>query len=362
MTRRDLLRLALTLATIGPLAGCSVYGFASAFGGMTGSGTSVSGVATDRLFDLKGQIRLPQPLTSGRPLAELPALSTVAPLMAVAPMAGVHLYGTSALYTAQAVGFGPGTVREAEIQFVDVLTGDVAATVSTDVDGRYAARLNLKGTQHPFVAQTFLRNQFNQVVGFLAAPLGVDVSTVGGKHAQVDLSPASTMVAFSSVLLTEAYPGFDMRKGFAGIKSQRLAAMVSKIDPNRLQQAALLLDQSRTLNQASSFDTLISNTATASAVLTFQVKTLAMQALATDSLTVEAPGLNAALLGQLVERIAAVTTPPAADSTQGFFETIAKQVDLPLAKSEGEQISATLPPLPPLPTPTPADGMNVTFE
>lgn len=362
MTRRTLLRLALTLATVGPLAGCSVYGFASALGGLTGHGAAVSDVATDRLFDLQGQIRLPQTLTMSRPLPDQPALSTVAPLLAVAPMAGVHLFNTSSLREPQSVSFSPGTVREATIQFIDVVTGKVAATASTDVDGKYAARLTFNGTRHPFVAQTIVRNQFNQVVGFLAAPLGVDVSTVPGKRAQVDLSPASTMVAFSSLLLTEAYPGFDMRKGFEGITSKRLAAMVSAIAPQQLQKASALLDQSRTLNQAASFDALLSDTATASAVLTFQVKTLAMQALATDSLNVEAPGLNAAVLGQMVDRISALTTVPPTDSTKGFFEAIAPMIDLPLAKSEGEQISATLPALPPLPSPTPADGMNVTFE
>ncbi|HEY9856660.1 MAG TPA: hypothetical protein V6D05_13035 [Stenomitos sp.] len=361
MTRRTLLRLSLGLAVVGPLAGCSVYGFTSALGSLGGQ-AEVSDVATSRLFNVEGQIRLPLGLTTGRALQDLPALTTVSPLMAVAPTAGVHVYGTAAVRETQSIGFASGTVHEAEIQFVDVVTGEVAATASTTVEGKYAARLSFTGTTHPFVAQTILRNQFNQVVGFLAAPLGVDVSTVAGKKALVDLSPASTMVAFSSVLLTEAYPGFDMRKGFVGIRSKRLAAMVSEISPQRLQKAVTLLDQSRTLSQGTSFDSLLSDTATASAVLTFQVKTLAMQALATDSLTVEAPGLNAALLGQMVDRIAAVTTPPAVDSAQGFFQAIAQQVDLPQAKSDGEQLATTLPELPPLPTPTPADGMNVTFE
>lgn len=360
MTRRSLLRAGLILATVGPLAGCSVYGLASAVGGLTGSGSAVSGLATERIFQVQGQIRLPLDLTASRPLEDLPALTTVAPLMAVAPLAGVHLYGTAAMREIQ--GFGPGTVSEGLIQFVDLVTGDVTATASTDAEGKYAASLIFAGTQRPFVAQTVLRNKYNQVVGFLAAPLGVDVSTVGGKRAQVDLSPATTMVAFSSVLLSETYPDFDLRKGFVGTKSPRLAAMVGQIAPSRLHQAALLLDQSRTLSQAASFGPLLSDSATASAVLTFQVKKLAMQALAANSLTVEAPGVNAAILGQMIERMALVTAPPAADSTQGFFEAIGQQVDLPSALASGEQIAVTLPSLPPLPTPTPADGLDVTFE
>lgn len=362
MTRRTLLRLSLILSTLVPLAGCSVYGFTSALGGLSSNGQSVSDVATDRIFNVQGQIRLPQTLTSSRALHELPALSALTPLMAVAPMAGVHVYGTTALREAQSLGFGTGTVREAEIQFVDVTTGQVAATASTDPLGHYAARLVFKGTERPFVAQTVLRNQLNQVVGFLAAPMGVDVSTVGGKRAQVDLTPGTTMVAFTSVLLTETYPTFDLRTGFVGLKSERLAAMVSTLPPARLQSAAALLDQSRTLNQAITFEALTSDAATASAVMTFQVRKLAMQALATDSLTVEAPGLNAALLGQLVDRLASLTSPPVVDSTQSFFEAIAQQVDLPLAKSEGNVISDTLPALPPLPSPTPADGLDVTFN
>lgn len=362
MTRRTTLRLSLFLATVVPLAGCSVYGFTSALGGLTGNGQSVSDVATDRIFNVEGQIRLPQTLTTGRALHELPALTSLSPLMAVAPMAGVHVYGTTSLRQTQALGFGPGTVREAQIQFVDVTTGEVAATASTDPTGQYSARLVFKGTERPYIAQTVLRNQLNQVVGFLAAPLGVDVSTVGGKRARVDLTPGTTMVAFSSVLLTEAYPTFDLRTGFVGIKSQRLAAMVSTIPPAKLQSAAALLDQSRTLNQATTFDGLTSDTATASAVMTFQVRKLAMEALATDSLAAEAPGLNAALLGQMIERLSTLTSPPVVGSTQSFFEAIAQQVDLPLAKSEGDSIGGSLPVLPPLPSPTPADGLDVTFN
>lgn len=362
MTHRTFLRLSLLLATVGPLAGCSAYGIFSTLSGLSPSGQTVSDVAADRIFQVQGQVRLPQSLTSARPLAEMPALTTVAPLFAVAPLAGVHVYGAAAVnFQAQTTSFGSGTVRETLIQFVDPETGEISATASTDVDGRYNARLVFKGTDHPFIAQTVLRNQFNQVVGFLAAPMGVDVSKPSGKHGQVDLSPGTTMIAFSSVLLSETYPTFDLRTGFVGVKSKRLAAMVGEVAPNRMQSAAALLDQSRTLSEAGGFDSLLSNTATASAVLTFQVKKLAMQALATDSITVEATGLNAAILGQLVERMALVTAPPAG-STQGFFEAIAQQVDLPSAKSQGEAIADTLPTLPPLPTPTPADGIGVTFE
>jgi hypothetical protein len=191
--------------------------------------------------------------------------------------------------------------------------------------------------------------------------VGADVSEPVGKRPTLDLSAGSTLVALSTTLLSEAYPTFDMTKGYAGIKSGRLAAMVGAIPLHRLQGAARLLNQSRTLN-ADSFDRLLSDTATASAVMTYEVRKLAQQATGAASITEEAPGVNAAILGQLVERLSSLTTPPAADSTQGFFEAIGKQVDLDQARTEGETIKTVLPSLPPLPTPTPAKGVEVVFE
>lgn len=361
MTRRLTLRVGLALCTLGPLAGCSVYGLATALGSLTNTSTQVSGVANNRLLELSGLVRVPDALSANGQVSTLPPLTTVTPLLAVAPLAGVHLYATSAVRAAQSTDFGPGILRSAPIEFVDMVTGAIAATTSTDLNGRYVAQLVFAGTQHPFMAETLLRNPFNQVVGFLAAPIGADVSTPSGKHATVDLSPATTMVAFSASLLSESYPTFDPRFGFTGVKSARLAAMIGTISPSSLQAAATMLDQSRTLSEATTFDGLLSDTATASAVLTYEVKKLAAQALATDSLTVESPGLNAAILGQMVARISALTT-PVPGGAQGFFDTVAGTVNLDLAKGQGGPISAALPNLPPLPTPTPAQGVNVVFQ
>ncbi|HEY9900476.1 MAG TPA: hypothetical protein V6D00_14970 [Pantanalinema sp.] len=355
------LRLGLLLGVLAPLAGCSVYGLASSMGFGATEGRSTSEIATDRISVLSGHVQVPAALGGTKALAEMSPLTVVSPLLAVAPLAGVHLYAPSSIRSVQATSFGPEGVREALVEFVDLETGEVAATATTGQDGLYATRLVFKGTRHSYMAQTILRNARGQVVGFLAAPVGVDVSLPVGKRPSLDLSAGSTLVALSTTLLSDAYPTFDMTKGYAGIKSGRLAAMVGTIPPHRLQGAASLLDQSRTLN-ADSFDKLLSDAATASAVMTYEVRKLAQQATGAASITEEAPGVNAAILGQLVDRLASLTTPPSADSTQGFFEAVGKQVDLGQARTDGDQIKTALPSLPPLPSPTPAKGVEVVFE
>lgn len=361
---RFALRMSLLLGVLGPLAGCSVYGLASTLGFGSTEVRGTSDLATDRVSVLSGRVQVPAALSGAKALADLPALTTVAPLLAVAPLAGVHLYAPSSLglgRAVQAASFGPEGVRDALVEFVDLETGEVAATASTGVNGLYATRLVFKGARHSYMAQTLLRNGRNQVVGFLAAPVGVDVSQPVGKRPVLDLSPGSTLVALSTTLLSEAYPTFDLSKGYAGIKSGRLAAMVGAIPPHRLQGAASLLNQSRTLN-ADSFDKMLSDTATASAVMTYEVRKLAQQATGASSITQESPGVNASILGQIVDSLSNLTTPPAADTTQGFFEAIGKQVDLGRANTDGDQIETTLPSLPPLPSPTPAKGVEVVFE
>lgn len=358
------LRVSLLLGVLGPLAGCSVYGLASSLG-LGASGTrGTSDLAVDRVSVLSGRVLLPAAMTGATAIADMPALSVRSPLLEVAPLAGVHLYETTSLATSrqvQVARIAPGGVRDALVEFIDLETGEVAATASTGANGLYSTRLVFKGVRHSYMAQTLLRNGKDQVIGFLAAPVGVDVSQPEGKRPSLDLSPGSTLVALSTTLLSEAYPSFDLSKGFAGIKSGRLSALASKLAPQNMQGAAALLNQSSTLN-AADFDRLISDTATASAVMTYEVRKLAQQATGASSITQEAPGVNASILAQLVQRLAGLTTPPAADSTQGFFEAIGKQVDLAKAVTEGEQIKAELPTLPPLPSPTPAKGIEVVFE
>ena len=361
MTRRLAWRLFLMIGSVGPLVGCSVYGLMGAWGGATtGLSSTVSAVANERIAYVSGKIDLPAGITAGKTLADLPALTNLSPMLGVAAMAGVYHYAVASLERTQATELAASTVTGAPIQFVDCLTGQVAATASTDAQGNYTAKLIFSGSQHAYIAQAILRNADQQVVGFLAAPLGIDLSTPSGKHSGIDLSPSSTMVAYSTALLSEIYPDVNLNQGFVGLPSQRLAAMTQQITPGALQSADTLMNQSSTFGTVDSFEELLSNVATASAVMTSEVKKVAAQALATDSLQVEAPGLNAAILGQLVTRIGAVSSVPA--GTQGFLDAIASQVDLNQAKAVGDAIGSTLPSLPPLPAPTPAGGTSVTLN
>lgn len=364
MTKRTLLRLTLLAAAIGPLVGCSLYGLAGTWNSFGAATSTVSAVATDRLVHVSGQIKIPEGITAGKTIADLPTLSNLSPLLGVAGMAGVFQYATTALGREIQAAAAPGitTVRDATIQFVDCLTGELVATALSDASGRYTAQLVFAGSQRAYMAQVILRNRNQQVAGFLAAPVGINLATPAGKRADVDLTPSSTMVAYSTTLLSEIYPSVNLGQGFVGLTSSRLAAMVMAVAPSSLQNANLVMDQTSTLASPTSFENLLSTVATASAVLTSEVKKVAAQALATDSLLVESPGTNAAVLGQLVERIAAVKTAPTSTGTQGFLDAIAAEIDLDRVRLEAAPISGTLPSLPPLPTPTPAEGTTVTLN
>lgn len=356
MTARALTLLLGIGLSLGPLVGCSLYGLSAALEGL-GERQSTSGIATRRIFDVSGTVRLPTSLATV-PLVSLPELATGSTLLGVAMLAGVHRFPAAVLPTTGA----DGTLRNAQLQFVDLTTGAVVASTSTDLKGHYTQRLVFEGSQRPFVVQLLLRNQAGKVAGFLAAPLGVDVREPAGRKAEVDVSAASTMVAFSATLLSEAYATFDPTQGYAGLASARLAAMVRALPPTRLQAAAALLGASRTLATATSFPALLSDTATASAVMTFEIRKLAMQAQATDSLALESPSLNAALLGQLITRISEAQV-PASGTSEGFLGTMAAQINLTEAKAASQADAQVWPTtLPPLPSPTPALGVDVQFE
>lgn len=361
MTKRAILRLALVGASLGPLVGCSLYGLAGAWNGFGATTSAVSTVANERTVYVSGQIRIPEGITSGKTLADLPNLSNLSPLLGVAGMAGVFQYGTAALGRGiQATELANSSVKEASIQFVDCLTGEVVATATSDAGGRYSIQLVFSGTQRAYMAQVILRNRNLQVAGFLAAPLGVNLASPEGKRAGVDLTPSSTMVAYSATLLSEIYPSVNLAQGFVGLTSTRLAAMVMAVAPGPLQNAGIWMDRESRFSSAPSFENLLSTVATSSAVLTSKVKMVSAQVLATDSMLVESPGINAAVLSQMVERIGALKVAPT--EAGDLLSAIAAQVDLGRARQDAMPISKALPSLPPLPTPTPAEGANVTLN
>lgn len=96
---------------------------------------------------------------------------------------------------------------------VDLTTGQVAASARTDASGHYSLPVVFSDAQHPFIVQTILKNAQGSVAGILAAPLGAKADAFNGHSPTRDLSAVSTVLTFSSCLLTEAYPRFTDATG-----------------------------------------------------------------------------------------------------------------------------------------------------
>ncbi|MNX73920.1 hypothetical protein D3C86_1053370 [compost metagenome] len=207
------------------------------------------------------------------------------------------------------------------------------------------------------------------MAGFLAAPLGANIASVNDKRQVVDVTPGSTLVTFASTLMTEAYPDFQVDKGFEGIKSQRLATLTQGVSPSSLGKAVGILDQSSALSEAGRFETLLGETATASAVLTSHVKALTQKAANANLDQIEtgtALSFQTAVISQLVERIGAFVPDPA-NQSQSLFEAVAEQVDLGKVRVVAEQVRQQaapqpLPTLPPEPSPIPNPGVGIVLQ
>jgi len=339
-----------------PLFGCGALGLGTL--ATLSAGTTSVATATQRIARVSGTIRLPDSLMAGRSLADLPPLTPGTPLQRVAAIAGVSEYAAQSLAGPRIQAIA-SPVTGGAVEFVDLETGQVASSTEVDSAGRFTATLTISGHRHPFMAQIRIRNASNQVAGFLAAPLGLDLSQPAGKRAAIEVSPATTVLAAAATLLSESYPTFDPTRGFEGVVSTRLALMVGELAPSQVQAASGLMDASQTLSQARTFDGLWSDLATASAVMTYDVRQLARTALATDSLALENPGVNAAILSQFVERLPSVQP---GTGQSGFFSAVMPQVNLDVARQRGSELAKALPDLPPLPSPTPPQGLDVSFQ
>ena len=96
---------------------------------------------------------------------------------------------------------------------------------------------------------------------------------------------------------------------------------------------------------------------------TFQAKHLTQQAAGTNLAqipTSQSLGLQTAIIGQLVDRIAGFDAAANPNASADLFEAIAQQVDLSVAKQEAVAIQDAMPPaplptMPPEPTPAPPE-------
>lgn len=355
-----------------PLSGCGLY----ALGGLFGGGTPLTTSASEppyRAFNLSGTLQVPENLTAQGALGDIPAMSISKPFETVASLTDLD---SRVSYRLLSIGpslpemswTADGRVRNALIEIIDPETGEVIGTGRTDANGRFTTRAFARGSrQAAFILQAVLKNALGQTAGILAAPVGNRVVSVEAKRKGVDVTAGSTLLAFTSMLMSENFNDITLEKGFAGIRSVRLSRLVSEIDNEQANQAASVLNRGNQVISAPNFDVLLGNLATSSAVLTYEVKKVSQQAAGGTMGSNEAEvSFHAAAMNRTIVNLVRISVQNPASASVNLFQAAAELVDVSELKQEAETIQRdippdSVPPLPPAPTPTPG-SIGVVFE
>ncbi|MBM3269928.1 MAG: hypothetical protein FJZ01_20025 [Candidatus Sericytochromatia bacterium] len=132
----------------------------------------------------------------------------------------------------------PATVL---IEVVDPSTGVAVATVIQGKDGKYAAKIPKTASQRGLMIQaTAIVGR--EVSGFLSSPVSVAPNATGG--VPVDLTAGTTTVSMTNILLLNGGKHFHLQKGFRGLKSTELVAMVAYQKQETIEAAARTIDRS----------------------------------------------------------------------------------------------------------------------
>ena len=352
------------------LSGCGLYALGGFFGGATPLSTSGSEPAL-RAFTLSGTVRVPENLTAQGDLATLPPLSISKPFETVAMIAELD---PRAPYRLLSVGpqepemsWTPdGLLRNGLVMLIDPSTGLTVLSVRTDAQGRYQGRAVAPAAgKGGFILQTLFKNARGETVGILAAPVGAQVLTTETKQKGVDVTAGSTLLTFSSLLMSESFNDITLSEGFAGIKSVRLSRLIRELDNDETGKASQVLDRGVPVIEAPNFDVLLGNLATSSAVLTYEVKKASQQAAGGAIASNEAEvSLHAAVMNQLLSHLFRIGQQASASSN--LFQDAASALDLDAIKKKADEILKAIPPdsvppLPPAPTPTPGN-IGIEFQ
>jgi hypothetical protein len=355
-----------------PLSGCGLY----ALGGVFGGGTPLTTSASEppyRAFNLSGTLQVPENLTAQGALEDAPAMSISKPFETVAGLAEldsrVNYRVLGVQFKVGDMSWTPeGLVRRAYIEVIDPESGEVVSTGRTDDKGRFNIRaFTHESNQAAFILQAVLKNAMGQTAGILAAPVGNQVVSVDAKRKGVDVTAGSTLLAFTSMLMSENFNDITLDKGFAGIKSVRLSRLVRQIDNDQANQAASVLNRGNQVISAPNFDVLLGNLATSSAVLTYEVKKVSQQAAGGTIGSNEAEvSFHAAAMNSTIANLVRVTQQNPASASVNLFKAAAELADIEALKKQAEKIQReippdSVPPLPPAPTPTPG-SIGVVFE
>lgn len=362
----------LALSMLVPLSGC---GLAALGGVLAPTRNLASGFVEPprRALVVKGQIRVPETLARQGSLAAAGPLTLARPFEPVAPISrsayrllnlGIQAVGDD---TSSRTDWNPdGTVRFAPVDLINPTTGEKVGEGVTDRDGNFVVRTyTLGASRAAFIAQAVLKNRQGETAGILAAPFGAAVVSVPSRNEGVNVSVGTTMLTFSTLLLSDSYLQVDLSRGLAGLKSARLDKLVAGLDGKTVAESAQVLDQGENLLAAKDFDTLVGTLATSSAVLSFNVERLGREAGGGKELTPETEvSLHTAIMTEVLNSITKIQqeelASPSASGITDLFAMAAQKVDMARVQQKAEQIARnlapdTVPTLPPLPTPTPGN-------
>jgi hypothetical protein len=357
------------------LSGCGLYALGGFFGGPTSLSTSGSEPAL-RAFDLSGIVQVPEHLTAQGELATLPPLSiskpfeTVAAISELDPRASYRLLSvgpTAPGPTAPQMSWTPdGLLRNGLVQLIDPTTGLVVSTVRTDARGQFQTRAVAPASgKGAFIVQALFMNARGETVGILAAPLGAQVLSVENKRRGLNVTGGTTLLTFTSMLMSESFNDLTLSGGFAGIKSVRLSKLVQELDADEAKKAAQVLDRGVPVIEAPNFDVLLGNLATSSAVLTYEVKKASQQAAGGTIPSNEAElSFHSAVMNQMLSNLFKASQQ--ASGSTNLFQEAASALDLDAIKKKADEIQKAIapdsvPPLPPAPTPTPGN-IGIEFQ
>jgi hypothetical protein len=362
------------------LSGCGLYALGGLFGGGTPLPTSASEPPL-RAFKLSGTIQVPENLTAQGALGDIPAMSISKPFETVAGIAELDSrvnYRVNALGNFGILSTGPqqaemswtpdGKVRNCLVEIIDPETGEVVGTGRTDANGQFQTVAFARGSNRTaFILQAVLKNARGETAGILAAPVGARVISLETKRKGVDVTAGSTLLAFTSMLMSENFNDLTLTQGFAGLKSVRLARLVSEIDNDEANQASKVLDRGTPVISAPNFDVLLGNIATSSAVLTFEIKKVSQKAAGgTIGTNEQELSFHTAVMKRTLINLVKVSRQDPASASTNLFQAAAEQVDVDEVKQAAESIQNELPPdsvppLPPAPTPTPG-SIGIEFQ
>lgn len=363
----------LTLSLLVPLSGCGL----AALGGMlapTQNLVSAHDEPPRRALTVKGQIRVPETLARQGSLSSAPSMTVSKPFEQVAPISRSSYRVLGFGFGVQAVGDeGPrtewnpdGTVKFAPVDLINPTTGEKVGEGMTDGAGNFVVRtFTLKGGRAAFIAQAVLRNAKGETAGVLAAPFGAAVVSVPSKSEGVNVSVGTTMLTFSTLLLSDSYLQVDLSKGLVGVKSARLDKLVAGLDGKQVSDSAQVLDQGDNILAAKDFDSLVGTLATSSAVLSFNIEKLGREAGGSAPLSPETEvSLHTAvmteLLGNIVKIQQEAIASPSVSGIQDLFAKAVERIDVAKVQKKAEELAKnlapkTVPTLPPIPTPTPGN-------